>query len=63
MGQGRVVFCKRHNAIATNTEHGIPFCLKCFGEARIEAVAAALERSITVLRAHSVTDRRLEGRK
>ena len=48
------MICRRHNAVATHTEHGVAYCLRCFGEARIEAVAAA-----------SVTDlmRRLEGRK
>jgi hypothetical protein len=56
------VICRRHNAIATHTEHGLAFCSRCFGEARIEAVAKALDRSITVLRARSVSDR-LEGRK
>ena len=59
------MICRRHNAVATHTEHGVAYCLRCFGEARIEAVAAALERSISVLRSASVTDlmRRLEGRK
>lgn len=59
------MICRRHNAVATNAEHGIAFCLKCFGEARMEAVSVALEQSIAVLRSHAVSDliRRLEGRK
>ena len=59
------VLCRRHNAIASHMEYGLPMCVGCFREALLEAVSEALERQIEAMRAYSVGDlvRRLEGRK
>jgi hypothetical protein len=40
------VICRRHNAIATHSENGIPYCLGCFREA-LEA-AERVELGMTV---------------
>lgn len=38
--------CPRHHAIASNLEHGYPYCVGCFREAVAKAEDILLERSL-----------------
>lgn len=40
------VLCLRHGAIVTNREHGIRYCMACFGEARHAAVIEEVDEFI-----------------
>lgn len=44
------MLCNRHHAIATNAEHGIGFCSRCFIEALKFADAVEYERTIQRIR-------------
>lgn len=38
--------CPRHEAIYTNEEHGIRYCLGCFAEARLSEADRILARAL-----------------
>jgi hypothetical protein len=43
--------CPRHEAIYTNEEHGIKYCMGCFAEARLSDVDRLLARALAEERA------------
>lgn len=42
------MICPRHGAIASNMEHGYPYCDRCFREAVVKAEDILLEEQMRV---------------